>query len=110
MALLWQSFVEVVTPRHNRPGQGGSGHHNCMVGGCPLSNEPMESHVRGECSRSSSDHRGVPGEPNVTQRKFVTKVRAEESESEDKEEFEDSRENLPPKDPIGPASYQCHHI
>ena len=42
---------------------------------------------------SRSDHRGVPSDPNVTQRKLVTKVRVEESESKDQEEFEDSKEN-----------------
>ena len=58
------------------------------------------------CSRSSSDHRGVPGDPNVTCRKFPAKVRVKESGSEDEEEFEDSREDLPPRDPIGPFSNQ----
>ena len=71
MASLWHSFVEAVTPGHDLPGQGGGGHHNHTVGGCPLSCEPVESHVREACSRSSSDHRGVPGDPNVTSRKLL---------------------------------------
>ena len=104
MALLWCSVVEAVTLVHDQPGQGGSGHHNSTFDGHPLSCEPVENHVRGACSRSSSDHRGVSGDPNVSWKKFVTKVRVEESESKDKEEFKDSRENLPPKDPIGPSS------
>ena len=103
---LWHSFVEAVTPGHDQPSQGGGGHHNCIVGGHPLSHEPVESHVRETHSRSSPDHRGVPGDPNVTWRKLLTKVRVEESGSEDEEEFEDSRENLPPKDPIGHSSGQ----
>ena len=40
----------------------------------------------------------------MTRRKLVTKVRVEESESEDEEEFEDSRENLPSRDPVEPSS------
>ena len=44
--------------------------------------------------------------PNVTHRKFTAKVRVEESESENEEEFEDSREDIPPRDPIGPSSNQ----
>ena len=62
MASLWCSFVEAVTPGHDPPGPGG-GHHNHMVGGHPLSQEPVEGHAMGTCSRSSSDHRGVPGDP-----------------------------------------------
>ena len=40
----------------------------------------------------------------MTWRKPVIKSKGEESESEDEEEFEDSRENLPPRDPVGPSS------
>ena len=47
MALLWCSFMEAVTPGHDQLGQGGSGHHNCMVGGSLLSCKPVEGHIRG---------------------------------------------------------------
>ena len=106
MASLWHSFVEAVTPGYDLPGQGEGGHHNHMVGGCPLSHKPVRSHVMGTHSRSSSNHRGVPGDPNVTQRKLLTTVRVEESGSKDEEEFEDSRKNLPPRHPIGHSSSQ----
>ena len=72
-----------------------------MVGGHPLSHEPVESHVRGVCSRSSSNHRGVPGDPNVSEElsprlggRSLREVQGVQ------------RENLPPKDPIGPSSTQ----
>ena len=43
MASLWHNFVEAVTPGHSQSGQGGGGHHNCMVGEHPLSCKPAES-------------------------------------------------------------------
>ena len=42
----------------------------------------------------------------MTNRKLPTKVRVEESGNEDEEEFEDSREDLPPRDPVGLSSAQ----
>ena len=58
------------------------------------------------CSRSRSGHRGVPGDPNVTCRKLPAKVRVEESGSEDEDEFKESREDIPPGDPVGPSFTQ----
>ena len=104
MASLWCSFMEAVTLGYDQAGQGGSRHHNHMVDGHPLSHEPAGELCQGAHSQSSSDHRGVPGDPNVTWRKLFTKVRVEESESEDEEEFKDSRKTLPPRDLVEPSS------
>ena len=48
-----------------------------------MSMKPVGGDAPRSSSRSSSGHRGVPGEPNVTQRKFPAKVRVKESGSED---------------------------
>ena len=101
MAFLWHSFVGAMTPGCSQPGQG-VGDHNCMVRSHPSFHEAVGCHGPRSSSRSSSGHRGVPGDPNVTRRKFPAKPRVVESGSEDEdEEFEDSRENLPPRDPTG---------
>ena len=104
MASFWCSFVEAVTPGYEWPGQWGVDTTTAW-----WEDIHAEDHVRGAHSRSSSDHRGVLGDPNVTQRKLFTKVRVEESESEDEEEFEDSRENLPPRDLVEPFS-ACEQV
>ena len=62
MALLWHSFVEAMALGNDQPGQGGSGHHNCTVGGHPLSHEPADAHVRGH----------TPGQALITKGYWVT--------------------------------------
>ena len=104
MALPWCSFVEAVTPGHDWSGQGGSGHHNCMVGGHPLSHKPADGCVRRDMLQVKLQSLKGTGWPQCDTQKTSHQVKGEESESEDEEEFEDSRENLPPKDPVEPSS------
>ena len=63
------------------------GDHNHMVGGHPSSHEPIGGCAPRSSSRSSSGHRGIPGDPNVTRRKFPAKSRVVKSGSEDEDEL-----------------------
>ena len=67
MASLWHNFVGAMTLGCGQPGQGG-GDHNHMVEGHPSSHEHVVGCALRSSASSSSGHRGVPGDPNVTRR------------------------------------------
>ena len=69
-----------------------------------LTHQSAGSQVWSLPSRSSSENQGVTTDPNIAWRRSIAQTEVGQLESGSEEHFEDSRDNLPPKNQTEPPT------